>query len=540
MADLNYPYYQLFLKQNGYYEGEYKDGYYHGYGIFHYMDGSTYEGNFLRGERHGQGKMKYANGTIYLGLFNEDICSGKGIIKYPNGVEYEGNFEDDLPNGYGHILDSKNNKYQGLVKNGKPWGKGEIKYSNGSTYKGDFVDGKKEGKGKYKSYKGLKYSGLFKNNLYHGKGTLINADGEKYTGNFQSGEYNGKGKLIRSTQSYYEGDFLNGEYHGFGIEKIGNTIYEGNFQKGKKEGTGTLKTLFQIYTGEFKNNSFNGRGVLEFTSQGSFHLQLANPLKHFIRYEGEFKEGLFHGNGKSFFFDGRIEEGFYKNGIYIGSHNHEDKINHLENETVKKAATSIKMDNLSNNSKYLFFDTETTGLPENFNAPLTDFANWPRMVQLAYILCDGKGNEITRENFIIKPEGFTIPLKSTGIHRITHNYAMQNGVTLAIVLNHFQTIIQMADIVIAHNLEFDEKIVGAEFLRTGMKNHLQNKRKLCTQLMTTNFCAINTSFGYKWPSLGELHFKLFNKDIEDAHDALKDVEATAKCFWELKKRGIIL
>ena len=27
---------------------------------------------------------------------------------------------------------------------------------------------------------------------------------------------------------------------------------------------------------------------------------------------------------------------------------------------------------------YLFFDTETTGLPKRWNAPVTDLENWPR------------------------------------------------------------------------------------------------------------------------------------------------------------------
>ena len=58
---------------------------------------------------------------------------------------------------------------------------------------------------------------------------------------------------------------------------------------------------------------------------------------------------------------------------------------------------------------YLFFDTETTGLPRNWKAPVTDLNNWPRLVQLAYLLYDNKGNKISGGDFIIKPNGFTIP-----------------------------------------------------------------------------------------------------------------------------------
>lgn len=55
---------------------------------------------------------------------------------------------------------------------------------------------------------------------------------------------------------------------------------------------------------------------------------------------------------------------------------------------------------------FLFFDTETTGLPQRWNAPITDLDNWPRMVQLAWIMCDEKGNIIEERSDIVKPEGF--------------------------------------------------------------------------------------------------------------------------------------
>ena len=40
---------------------------------------------------------------------------------------------------------------------------------------------------------------------------------------------------------------------------------------------------------------------------------------------------------------------------------------------------------------YLIFDTETTGLPKNWNAPVTDVDNWPRCVQIAWQLHDREG-----------------------------------------------------------------------------------------------------------------------------------------------------
>ena len=60
---------------------------------------------------------------------------------------------------------------------------------------------------------------------------------------------------------------------------------------------------------------------------------------------------------------------------------------------------------------YLIIETETTGLPKKLTAPITDINNWPRMIQIAWILCDAQGNKIDIQVHIIKPEGFTTTLK---------------------------------------------------------------------------------------------------------------------------------
>jgi DNA polymerase III epsilon subunit-like protein len=188
---------------------------------------------------------------------------------------------------------------------------------------------------------------------------------------------------------------------------------------------------------------------------------------------------------------------------------------------------------------YLFFDTETTGLPKNWKAPVTDLNNWPRLVQLAYLYYDSNGNKISGGDFIIKPEGFTIPADASRIHGISTERAIKEGKPLLTILQTFQLLISQAEFLVAHNINFDEKIVGAEFLRAGMQNSLPSKRKICTMESTTNFCALAGPYGYKWPKLSELHYKLFNTGFDEAHNAAVDINATAKCFWELKRIGKI-
>ena len=188
---------------------------------------------------------------------------------------------------------------------------------------------------------------------------------------------------------------------------------------------------------------------------------------------------------------------------------------------------------------YLFFDTETTGLPLNWRAPVSDVDNWPRLVQLAFLYHDAEGKELLKGNYIIKPEGFTIPQSASAIHGISNERATLEGSLLSSVLEEFQQLTGKADILVAHNMPFDEKIVGSEFIRAGMHNSLPAKQKICTMERATEFCALKGPYGNKWPKLTELYDKLFGTGFEELHNAAVDIQATAKCFWELKRRGVI-
>ena len=188
---------------------------------------------------------------------------------------------------------------------------------------------------------------------------------------------------------------------------------------------------------------------------------------------------------------------------------------------------------------YLFFDTETTGLPRNWKAPVTDLNNWPRMIQIAWILSDNTGNRIESDDFIIKPESFKIPLDASRIHGISTERAISEGEELEKVLVKFSNLVEQADFIVAHNISFDEKIVGAEFLRKDIRSDFLKKRKLCTMQASTDYCKLPGRYGYKWPKLSELHIKLFGEDFDEAHDASVDINATEKCFWEMRKIGII-
>jgi DNA polymerase III subunit epsilon len=189
---------------------------------------------------------------------------------------------------------------------------------------------------------------------------------------------------------------------------------------------------------------------------------------------------------------------------------------------------------------YLFFDTETTGLPRNYRAPVEALDNWPRVVQIAWLNYSNSGRLLSENSYIIRPEGFIIPKEATKIHGITTKKALVDGDDLKTVLAQFANDVKKANLVVAHNIEFDDKIVSAEFLRKNINHTLSTKPKVCTMRSSTDFCKIPNNYGkYKWPNLKELHVTLFDHEFEDVHNALADVKACAKCFFELKKQGVI-
>ncbi|WP_114747978.1 DNA polymerase III subunit alpha [Pleomorphovibrio marinus] len=190
---------------------------------------------------------------------------------------------------------------------------------------------------------------------------------------------------------------------------------------------------------------------------------------------------------------------------------------------------------------YIIFDTETTGLPRDYNAPVSDLDNWPRLVQLAWQLHDNKGNLLSQANLIVRPEGFDIPYNAEKIHGISTARAKKEGQALQDVLEAFEQDFKKAKHLVGHNVEFDIKVMGAEFLRKEFLNDFLKKPTLDTKDLSTEFCAIPGGKGgkFKWPTLTELHKKLFREGFSDAHDAAYDVHATARCFFGLITHKVI-
>jgi len=199
----------------------------------------------------------------------------------------------------------------------------------------------------------------------------------------------------------------------------------------------------------------------------------------------------------------------------------------------------------------LVFDTETTGLA-NYQKPNLD-PKQPNLVQLAAILGDPvTGRIYGRMDSMIIPEmdgySWTIPEKATDIHGITTNDAYKYGVYMPALIETFLDMADAADIIVAHNISFDLKIIQIacariqEYADLGKKKGLQFADPLSDSNLYCTLKAAkadpkiaNTSS--RGTNLGNLHKQLLGYEFEDAHLAYNDTEALWRIFCEMNRRA---
>lgn len=189
----------------------------------------------------------------------------------------------------------------------------------------------------------------------------------------------------------------------------------------------------------------------------------------------------------------------------------------------------------------IVFDTETNGKALSFKAPANDLNNWPRIVQLAWAVYNDEGKVVRGFKHLIRPDGWLIPDEVVAIHGITYDQAMAEGIPAPEAIQKFISDYEASDTMVAHNIAFDYPVLLCEFLRYGLRAAKRVERQVCTMESSTKFCALPGGFRgqFKWPKLMELHQKLFNEGFDGAHDAMNDVLACGRSYFELKRLGII-
>lgn len=183
------------------------------------------------------------------------------------------------------------------------------------------------------------------------------------------------------------------------------------------------------------------------------------------------------------------------------------------------------------------WDTETTGFATRWG----DITQQPYIIQFAAIeweYIDGEFREIVRHDILIKPP-ISIPFWASQVHGIYDNHLIDK-LSFEHHADAIVKILNRADIVTGHNIEYDEEILGYELERLGRKGDYAPMKSICTMRSSTDYCKLQwRGFAYKPPKLSELHRHLFDEWFDGAHNAMVDVEATTRSFVELVKRDVI-
>ena len=188
---------------------------------------------------------------------------------------------------------------------------------------------------------------------------------------------------------------------------------------------------------------------------------------------------------------------------------------------------------------YLFIDTETTGLPPSDPNNLQE---WPRLVQLGWVLSDSSGDTVMQDTAIIKPEGYYIPSRATRIHGISTKTAYEKGVSLDDGLKRFSQALRYSHFLIGHNIDYDYHVLLAEFHRKKINTLFSHYPRFCTMKSPKVMEFVRIMKGAnrcQYPKLSDLYRLLFDERVQHAHDALADAKTCALCFFELKKIGVI-
>ena len=181
---------------------------------------------------------------------------------------------------------------------------------------------------------------------------------------------------------------------------------------------------------------------------------------------------------------------------------------------------------------------------------------WPHIVQFSYVIYNNETNTLlkTVDHIVKVPDSIVISEENSNIHGITDTISKTSGIDIQHVLTEFMEDYNNADIVVAHNMEFDFNIIKVEFMRqiyndkqtvsekeklTQNLNSLKVSNKLCcTMQESIEICNIKALSKdgkeyVKFPSLSELHKHLFSVVPKKLHNSLNDVLICLRCFYKM-------
>mmetsp|Transcript_16443 Transcript_16443/g.31154 ORF Transcript_16443/g.31154 Transcript_16443/m.31154 type:complete len:494 (+) Transcript_16443:1452-2933(+) len=295
------------------FEGEFNHGKRHGIGTLEEKNGYRWEGYFECDKFHGPGTLRKANGEVLKGTWkNGKLHCEKGSISYANGDKYEGVIHyGKIHGGMGHFTYKCGGTYTGQFHLGIKHGIGTRHFYDKTKYCGEFDSGKLSGIGAI-TYKNeldqkIKYSGGWKDGLYHGEGELFfagSSDVEFYKGGFKKGYFHNFGYLKYRNGTYYKGSFSYGVKDGEGkrIWKEGN-CFEGEWRHGCMfHGCYFEPSKRSEYIGSFERDNKNGTGTETWRSPNDEDFRdtvfgWLHKKDEICKYNGDYSDGYFDGNG---------------------------------------------------------------------------------------------------------------------------------------------------------------------------------------------------------------------------------------------------
>ncbi len=269
-------------------------------------------GKDAKGIPNGRGKMRYPDGSEYEGTFFMGLRHGKGKYRFISAdpderLLYEGDWLNDKMEGVGVLAFKNGDKYEGCLKNGKHEGFGVYLWAIGDKYDGEWKDDKRHGKGIYTWSTGAKYEGGWQKSLKHGKAFFYNSDGSKTEEEWKDGlKVAGTGTFTLKDGGEFIGELKDGKRTGIGT-----------FNFPQSDAEGRLK-----FEGEWLNDLFNGNGTLIW--------------KNKKKYVGAWKEGKKEGLGNEYDEKGKlIFEGVFKNNKYAKGKYYSDSMDTCGNHILE-------------------------------------------------------------------------------------------------------------------------------------------------------------------------------------------------------------
>jgi len=193
------------------------------------------------------------------------------------------------------------------------------------------------------------------------------------------------------------------------------------------------------------------------------------------------------------------------------------------------------------NTKFLFIDIETTGLPESDRISNENLDLWPNIIQMSWIVTDSNGKILKQEDYLVTQHNFKFDNFTNRIHKHKIAKSKTHGTHIRKILSRIDSDFKKVQVIIGHNIEFDLKMLKVEYLRNGFKENFLDKIHFCTMINTIRFCEFkNENGGFKFPKLSELNMKLFNNNLEKEYNSIVNVKSICNCFWELNYRSEIV